>query len=149
MAGVDNLTPWKAGQSGNPRGGSKKLRDRKYLREFLRDEMAQQADPDVIKDIIGSRVVDLDDVSADDAIAYMRSMLEAGLTQGQVIAKRIVSDAMGTGREAAIARTQIISTEPKTFEIEPLEDPKSPNFVPTEAEQVQLERDAVDGEVVH
>ncbi len=140
---------WKPGQSGNPAGGSAKRTRQKYLRDFIRGKMAEQADLAVIKEIIGETVVDLDDMSPVDALAHMRQMIEDGLSKGEVIAHKIVSDAMGTGKDAATARAQIISTEPKTVELVNDTPPLSPNFVPTEAEQAAIEAEAGGEETVH
>lgn len=151
MAGpgrIENLTPWKKGQAGNPRGGSAKVRNRRYLRDLLRDQLSEPADPKRVAEIIGECVVDLDDMTPDQALEHMTKMLAEGLSQGEVIAAQIVKDAMGNDHKAAKARDQIISTEPKTIAIEK-EDPVSPDFVPSEADQAALEHDAQTGDLVH
>ena len=143
-----NLTPWKKGQAGNPRGGSAKVRNRRYLRDLLRDQLSEPADPERVKDIIGDVVVDLDHMDSAEALEHMKALIAKGLSQGEVIAAQIVKDAMGDDHKAAKARDQIISTEPKTIAIEK-EDPRSPDFVPSEADQVALEKDAQSGDLVH
>jgi len=143
------MPPWKPGESGNPLGGSKKQRAKQYLREFLRDELAQPADLAVVQRIVGKMSVDLGSMSKDEALAHMRQLLEDGLSKGQAIAFQLVEDAMGTGRGAAVARSQIIALEPKTITVEnQAEPPRSPLFVPSEELQAELEKN-VSGDMVH
>lgn len=47
MAGTDNLKPWKPGQSGNPRGTSRKVRTQRLLREFVAEGLQAQIPKEV------------------------------------------------------------------------------------------------------
>ncbi len=75
--------------------------------------------------------------------------LDENLTRGEAIAMRIVEDALGQGLAARKARDQIIAMEPKTIEVEQLEPPRSPEFIPTAEEQEALEVLVRDSGLIH
>lgn len=120
------MEPWVPGQSGNPRGSSRKLRTKRFLKEFLNEEINKAITPEI------AEALSAQGVTAED------------LTFAHVIAMRIVAGAAKGDRSSI---DQILSTEPKVVEVETLEPPKSPEYLPTAEDQAQLE--AGTDEVVH
>jgi len=120
------------------------------LRDFYNDELNAQASSEVAQRIIGELEIDLEDLTPEQAQQVAAQLLADGLSNGAAIAKQTIADALSSDwRRAAKARDQIIATEPKTVTLEPAEDARSPEFVPTEAEQDALEADATDGGLIH
>ncbi len=116
---------WKKGQSGNPKGSSKKSAERKLLKQFFADELQKELTPKEMQDL---------------------DLKVKGLRRGQALARAVVSAAID-GDQMAVSN--LIRTEPKTIEVVDPDSIVSPTFLPTQKEQDELEAAAQREKVLH
>lgn len=106
--GSENLTPWKPGQPGNPKGGSRKVRTRMLLRELFAEKLGEALPPAVQEKL--AQLSDGDREHAEQQIA--------ALTYGDLIASRVaLTAATGEPQASAKAIDQILSGEPKQIQV--------------------------------
>jgi hypothetical protein len=97
------LTPWVKGQTGNPKGSSKKARRRRLLKELIADAV----NLDLPEDWRGRlNVLEYD--------GRLEVLIEEGSTIGEAIVVRLIASALG-GDERA--RDTLLSSEPKKIDI--------------------------------
>lgn len=101
---LDNLVPFKPGQSGNPKGSSKKQRRALRMKEALTAVM-ESAVPDVILEQLDDR---------------LREMLPDDMTFAELSAIRVALIAGGNGSPGEIlaAANLLVANESKTKEVE-------------------------------
>jgi Family of unknown function (DUF5681) len=103
LANESNLTPWKPGQPGNPRGGSKKQRAKKLLREAVADALQTEVPEEIREKLKAALGADL-----------------VGSTMVEVIASRLAVLALGGHQSLALAAIhEIGALEPKLLETPP------------------------------
>ena len=91
------MPAWKPGQSGNPKGGSKKARARKLLREAVREALEKDVPEELRETLRGVLGADL-----------------IGETVCEVIAARLAAMALGGPNNVALsAIREIVGLEPK------------------------------------
>lgn len=139
------LQPWVEGQSGNPEGSSKKLRGRKSLRDYMRDELDTRARDSAAEELLTEDMIE-DAGSVEAALKQYASEL----TLGRAVARKIAQDSLRDNPKVSQkARDQIIAMEPKTIEVDSHIPPLSPDYIPSERDQQELLGAAQASEYVH
>lgn len=148
MAGIDNLTPWKKGQSGNPNGTTKVARAKALLKEFVAEGMAAD-----IPDDLAERMADLfmrRDPDADRSkVVEFATALAArfrGLKVGQAIAADILVRALSGSTDDL---RLIVAMEPNELRMSGQLDytPHSAEFAPTAKDNALLDSARESGQV--
>lgn len=119
--------PWKPGRTGNPKGSSRKQRQKALLKDFIAQGMAA-------------------DIPLEVAEALKKQI--EGLKVGEAIAGDILLRALAGNRDAI---EQIIKMEPQALQLAGEIDvsPKSAEYVPTEDENRAAAAELSAGDVVH
>ena len=120
MKGRENLSPpWQPGETGNPAGCSRKVRERVLLRDFIHDCLSSEIPEDLREKL---------------------QELGEGIAAGQAIALNVIRSAL-LGNAKAI--DQILGTEPKLLELSGgIEvEPLSHRYVPTADDQQALKHE--------
>ena len=145
MAGVDNLTPWKPGQSGNPQGSTRARRTKALLKEFIAEGMDSEIPEDLTERITASLILDNPKADREKLAVFAAALTKRfeGLKVGQAIAADVLVRALAGSMEDL---RLIVSMEPKELELSGEVDtmPASAEFVPTEDETrewLELDRD--------
>lgn len=134
---------WQKGQTGNPKGSSRKARERALLRDALGEGLAAEITETMAK-ALAPRLAKLYGRSV--TVKQLREQIE-GLKVAQAIAANVLLRALA-GDVKAI--DQILSAEPKALQIETeAAEPRSPLFVPSEEDEAALVEDASDGGALH
>ena len=122
MAGaVQNLTPWKKGQSGNPNGHSKGRRRAKRLREALDTMLAEEVPPEILAQVDPG----------------MLETLPENMTFAELVALRVALLASTAKKPEHIlaASNMILGFQQKPDQVPPHERPKPPTLPATEEQR--------------
>lgn len=122
-----NLKPWRKGQSGNPKGSSKKQRERALLSDFATEAIAEKISPERAKRL---------------------RQKTAGLVVGERLLELVVDGAL-RGKRADIDRLERMM--PKRVEVTGELDTsrKVDVFVPSDEDQDELLREAQEAGHLH
>ena len=145
MAGVDNLTPWRPGQSGNPEGTTRARRQKALLKDFIAEGMGAEIPEDLAERATALLLRDNPKLDPEKAAEHGRKLAERfqGLKVGQAIAGDVLTRALaGSNDDLRL----IVAMEPNELKMSgQLEtSPHSAEFAPTSDDDALLEsaRDA-------
>ena len=149
MAGVDNLTPWKPGQSGNPEGTTRGRRLKALLKEFIAEGMGSDMPEDLTERLTESLLRSNPQAEPGHIATFAAALTKRfeGLKGGQAIAADVLVRALSGSMEDL---RLIVAMEPKELELSGEVDtmPTCSEFVPTEDETREwLELDRAGGSV--
>ena len=150
MGGVDNLTPWKPGRSGNPEGSTRARRLKALLKEFIAEGMGSTIPENLAELVTESLMRGKPEEDREKVTAFAAALTKRfeGLKVGQAIAADVLVRALSGSMEDL---RLIVSMEPKELELSGELDtmPASSEFVPTEDETAAWIEADRDGGSVH